>query len=103
MQYTNGKLFIHEKKVNTAACNSRNGTWGSYAKWNKPDKDKYFMVSLLHGNKKKNKNKKPKILIIILRVKKNHGQPKYVTKYTPINMKHKFVRLMTPPQPRPHG
>lgn len=35
--------------------------------------------------------------------KKNHGQPKYVTKYTPINMKHKFVRLMTPPQPRPHS
>ncbi len=31
-----------------------NGTWGHYAKWNKPDQER----QILHGKKKKKKRKK---------------------------------------------
>ena len=30
-----GILFSHKKEGNPAICNNMDGTWGSYARWNK--------------------------------------------------------------------
>ena len=43
----NGILFSHEKEGNPVICNNANGTWGHYVKWNKAEKDKYCMISLI--------------------------------------------------------
>ena len=55
-------LLIHKKEWNFAICNIIDGPEGYCAKWNKSEKDKYCMVSLICGikkiNKLVNKNKK---------------------------------------------
>ena len=52
-------LCLHKKKVkyyptikkelNSAICSNMNGTREYYAYWNKLDKNKYHMISLIHG------------------------------------------------------
>ena len=50
MEYIhNGILFIHKKIENFAICNNMDGLGGYYAKWNKSEKDKYCMISLICG------------------------------------------------------
>ena len=36
--------LVIEKKRNPTICDNNNGTWGHYAKRNKPDKDKYCLL-----------------------------------------------------------
>lgn len=38
-------LFSHEKEGYPSICNNMNGPWTHYAKQDKPDKDKYYMIS----------------------------------------------------------
>ena len=39
-----------KKEWNFAICQKMDGPGGYYAKWNKSDKDKYSMLSLICGN-----------------------------------------------------
>ena len=48
----NGKLFSHKEKGDPAICDNMNRPQGHYAKWNKLEKDKYHMISLICGIKK---------------------------------------------------
>ena len=45
----NGMLLSPKKEGNFAICNNMDGLGGCYAKWNKSDKDKYYMISLICG------------------------------------------------------
>ena len=45
----NGILLSRKKEWNLAVCDNMNGLGGHYAKWNKSDKDKYCMISLICG------------------------------------------------------
>ena len=47
-QWVNSSLS-HKKEWNPAICNSMDGPWRYYTKWNKSDKDKYPMFSLRCG------------------------------------------------------
>ena len=38
-------LFIHQKDRNLVICDKMDGSWGHCAKWNKPEKDKYCVIS----------------------------------------------------------
>ena len=40
-------LLTDKKEWNFALCNNTDGLRGHYAKWNKPDKDKYCIISLM--------------------------------------------------------
>ena len=44
--------FSHEKEGNSAICDNTDGPGGHYAKWNKSDKDKYCIISLICGIEK---------------------------------------------------
>ena len=53
------EYYSDVKKWNLAICNNMDGSRGYYAKWNKSEKDKYLMVSLVcrvHKNKTKQKH-----------------------------------------------
>ena len=39
--------FVIKKKVNYAVCDHMDETWGYYAIWNKSEKDKYYMITLI--------------------------------------------------------
>ena len=45
--YIQWKLFVREKEGNPAICNNKDGSWRHYAQWNKSEKDKYHMISLI--------------------------------------------------------
>ena len=47
-----GIILSHKKEWNLSTCNNMDGHGGHYAKWNKADKDKYCMISLICGIKK---------------------------------------------------
>ena len=55
--HTHTRILLSHKKRNIAICNNIDGPWGCHAKWNKSEKDKYRMISLIHGIKKKHLNK----------------------------------------------
>ena len=40
-----GILFSHKKEQNLAIHNNADGIWGHYAKCNKSEKDKYYMIT----------------------------------------------------------
>ena len=42
-------LFSHKKEWNLAICNDMDGAREYNAKWNKSEKDKYHMISLICG------------------------------------------------------
>ena len=46
----NGILLSHKNEWNLAICNNMD------AKWNKSEKDKYHMISLIYGNAKTNRS-----------------------------------------------
>ena len=50
-------LFSHKKRV-IAIFDNMGGPWGHYAKWNKSEKFKYGMISLICGILKKRKENK---------------------------------------------
>ena len=64
MQYTyKGILFSHEKEGNPAICDSMDGPWGHYAKWNKPDRERQMLPGFTYmWNQKTKKNKKVKLI-----------------------------------------
>ena len=43
----NGLLLSHKKEENFTLCDSMDGSGECYTKWNKPEKDKYHMISLI--------------------------------------------------------
>lgn len=43
----NGVLMNHKKEEKPAICNSMDGPWGHFAKWNKSGKEKYCMIALI--------------------------------------------------------
>ena len=43
----NGMLLNHKKEQNLAICNKVDGAREYFAKWNKLEKDKYHMISLM--------------------------------------------------------
>ena len=45
----NGILLSHKKEWNFAICSNMDGLAGYYAKWNKSEKNKYFILSLICG------------------------------------------------------
>ena len=47
-----GILLSHKKELNFAICSNMDRAGGHYAKWNKSEKDKYYMVSLICGIQK---------------------------------------------------
>ena len=51
------EYYPNVKKWNLAICNNMDGSRGYYAKWNKSEKDKYFMISLICGVYKNKTNK----------------------------------------------
>ena len=42
-------IFNHEHGGNIAICDNMDTVWGTYAKWNKSDKDKYHMISYVES------------------------------------------------------
>ena len=52
----NGILFSHKKEWNTAICSNVEGPRHYHTRWSKPDKDKYHMILLICGIKKKDTN-----------------------------------------------
>lgn len=51
-------FFNYKKAGNLAICDNMNGPGGPYAERNKSEKDKYCMISVICGIKKRNNNKK---------------------------------------------
>ena len=47
--YTYNGILIIKREWKFAICDNMDGPWGHYAKWNKSDKDKYYMISLICG------------------------------------------------------
>ena len=45
LDYQNRTLFRHKKECNFAICNNINRFGRYYSKWNKPEYDKYCMIS----------------------------------------------------------
>ena len=43
------KLKTHKKVDNPATCNNIDENWTDYANWNKPEKDQFYMISLICG------------------------------------------------------
>ena len=43
----NGILLGHKKEWNNAICSNMDGPSNYRTKWNEPDKDKYYMISLM--------------------------------------------------------
>ena len=54
-----GILLSHKKEWNMTIGDSRDGLREYYAKWNKPEKDKYHEISLICGGIWKNNIKEP--------------------------------------------
>ena len=48
-------LLSHKKEQNLLICNNMDGVGGHYAKWNKSEKNKYYMIITYIWNKKYNK------------------------------------------------
>ena len=46
--YHNVILCSQEKEENPVICNSMDGTWGHYAKWNESDKEKQMLPDLTY-------------------------------------------------------
>ena len=42
-------LLSHKKEQNNAICSNMDGPRDCHTKWNKSDKDKYHMISLICG------------------------------------------------------
>ena len=51
------KILSHQKQWNLAICDNMDRPRGHYAKWNKSDKDKYYMISLICTMESKKQNK----------------------------------------------
>ena len=47
--HTQWNITQQQKQWKLAICNNRDGPGGYYAKWNKSDRDKYDMISLICG------------------------------------------------------
>ena len=47
----NGILLIHKKRWNFSICNNMGGLEGYYDKWNKSEKEKYYIISLMESKK----------------------------------------------------
>ena len=45
----NGILISLKKRWNTSICNNTDGPWEYYAKWNKSEKARNHMISLIRG------------------------------------------------------
>ena len=45
--YTMESYTAIKKEWNLVICNNMDGSTGYYAKWNKSDKDKYYVISLI--------------------------------------------------------
>ena len=45
----NGILLSHKKEQNFAICSNIDGLGGHYAKWNKSDRERQIMISLIYG------------------------------------------------------
>ena len=46
IKYTHKEVsFSHKKEWNLAIRNNVDGIWGHYAKWNKSEKDKYYLIT----------------------------------------------------------
>ena len=43
------EIYSVIKKLNNATCSNIDGPRDCHIKWNKSDKDKYHMISLIHG------------------------------------------------------
>ena len=41
--------YCYDKEGSIASCDNMDGLWGHYAKWNKLEKNKYHMNSLICG------------------------------------------------------
>ena len=52
----NGILCSHLKEWNFAICGNKDGPGGHYARWNKSEKEKYCMTSLIYVESKKYKS-----------------------------------------------
>ena len=52
----NGILLHLKEELSLAIWDNMDGTEGHNAKWNKSEKDKYCMISLIRWNLKKKKN-----------------------------------------------
>ena len=46
--YTMESYTAIKKEWNLVICNSMDGSTGYYVKWNKSDKDKYYVISLIY-------------------------------------------------------
>ena len=53
--YTHKILLIHKKEWNFAICDKMDRHSGHYIKWNKSEKDKYHVITLICGIWKTNK------------------------------------------------
>ena len=42
-------VLSHEKEGNPAICDNMNEPWGHDAKWNKSEKDKYYVVPITYA------------------------------------------------------
>ena len=47
MVYIYNGILLNHKKRNLAICDEMDGPWGHYAKWDKSEKDKCYMISLV--------------------------------------------------------
>ena len=45
----NGIVLSHKKQWDNAICSNKGGPRDYHTKWNKLDKDKYYMMSLTYG------------------------------------------------------
>ena len=52
----NGILLSHKKEGNNAICSNMDVSRHYHTKWNKPDKDKYHVISLMYGYKNNDTN-----------------------------------------------
>ena len=45
----NGMLFSHEKEGNMEIWDNMDGSWGNFAKWNKPDRERQILHGIICG------------------------------------------------------
>lgn len=84
--YTQG-IIQPLKKTHThkeIICGNKDGPWRHYTKWNKSEKNKYFVISLICAIKKKRERSEKEIRLMVIRGRgriKERGQKAQTSSY----------------------
>ena len=91
--YKQWNVIQLQEERNPLLFDSIDETGGYYAKWNKPDKDEYFMLLLICWNFKK-LNSEPETRMVVTRGAEWMGGNKVLAKWYKLSVKEEQVLRM---------